>query len=253
MKYAIIENEAYALEHLKRVVSSLRTEYELVFTAESVEECINYFGQQHSVDIIFMDIELVDGNCFDIFRAINIKTPIIFTTAYDAYAIQAFKVNSIDYLLKPIADKDVEAAIRKFETHYIKTNKTPDYKQLYPFIHKNLARRRILVNSGDTYSYIQTDEIAFFVSEDKYVYATLKNGRRRMTDFQNLSEVEAEVDGSDFFQLSRNLIASISAIGKVSKFFTGRLKVEIEAGEEKQEVVVSAARKKLFLDWLGGK
>ena len=242
MKYAIIENEAYALEHLKRVVSSLRTEYELVFTAESVEECINYFGQQHSVDIIFMDIELVDGNCFDIFRAINIKTPIIFTTAYDAYAIQAFKVNSIDYLLKPIADKDVEAAIRKF-----------DYKQLYPFIHKNLARRRILVNSGDTYSYIQTDEIAFFVSEDKYVYATLKNGRRRMTDFQNLSEVEAEVDGSDFFQLSRNLIASISAIGKVSKFFTGRLKVEIEAGEEKQEVVVSAARKKLFLDWLGGK
>ena len=127
MNYIIIENEAFALENLKQTVARLRTDYNLTFTAESIEDAVEYLRMHPNIDLIFMDIELVDGNCFEIFRQVKVETPVIFTTAYDDFAIQAFQVNSIDYLLKPIGDEALGAALDKLERLTSKQTAAPDY------------------------------------------------------------------------------------------------------------------------------
>lgn len=253
MKYIIIENEAFALENLKKIVTRLRPDWHLQFTAESVEETIEYLLAKPNIDLIFMDIELVDGNCFEIFKRVKVDTPVIFTTAYDDFAIQAFKVDSIDYLLKPITEDAVSEALEKFERLTVKKDETPDYTQLLQQLMPPANRRRILISSGDNYDYVMIEDVSFFLSEDKYVFVYLRSGVRRMTEFRNLSEVECIVDTKRFFQVSRNVIASIESIDKVSKYFNGRLKVIVKAGNEKQDAVVSAARRQTFLDWLGDK
>ena len=246
MNYIIIENEAFALENLKHTVARLRPDYHLMFTAESIEDSVEYLLGKPDIDLIFMDIELVDGNCFEIFRQVKVETPVIFTTAYDDFAIQAFQVDSIDYLLKPIGDEALGAALDKLERLTSKQTAAPDYTSLLRQMLQPANRQRILLSSV-------IDDVAYFLSEDKYVYAYLRSGQRRMTEFRNLAEVEEILDSSHFFLVARNIIASIESIGKVSKYFNGRLKVEVQAGTDRQEAVVSAARRQPFLDWLGGK
>jgi DNA-binding LytR/AlgR family response regulator len=253
VNYIIIENEAFALENLKQTVARLRHDYHLTFTAESIEETVEYLRTHPDISLIFMDIELVDGNCFEIFRQVKVETPVIFTTAYDDFAIQAFHVNSIDYLLKPIGDEALGTALDKLERLTGKNPATPDYATLMRQMLQPTNRQRILLNSGDNYSYAMIDDVAYFMSEDKYVYACLRSGQRRMTEFHNLAEVEGILDQRRFFQVARHIIASIESIGKVSKYFNGRLKVEVRADNDRQEAVVSAARRQPFLDWLGGK
>lgn len=262
MNYVIIENETFARENLLQVIGRLRPAYRLVFTAETVEDSIAWFAKPQQVDLIFMDIELDDGNCFEIFRRVSIHTPVIFTTAYDEYALQAFKVNSVDYLLKPILDEDIEAALVKFEKYL--TASLPDYSQLLTTLN-DLAlmhqpqgidspkpmHNRILVSSGDHYLHENISDVAFFMSEDKYVFLYLKSGRRRITDFESLSDILHALPVSDFFQLSRSIVCHIDAIASVSKHFKGRLSVTVKAGDVREEVLVSAARRKEFLDWLG--
>jgi DNA-binding LytR/AlgR family response regulator len=258
MRYAIVENEELALLNMRRSVEELRPDYLLVFTAESVEDTITQLQAHTQLDLIFMDIELTDGNCFQIFQQVKVSTPIIFTTAYDDYAIQAFKVNSIDYLLKPISDRELQRAIEKFEMLHTPAAVVPDYARLVDCF-RNITptphplRDRILIKVGDNYSNVGMNDIAYFLRDDKYVTAVLTNGKRRITDFQNLNEVEQCVDPYRFFQLSRNIITNITAISKVSKWFKGRLNVTISAGDDHETVVVSAARKDDFLDWYGGK
>ena len=253
-RYAIIENEEFALLNLKMMVEQLRPNYELVFTGESVEDSVRFFSGKPELDLVFMDIELTDDNCFEIFRRVEVRTPIIFTTAYNDFTLQAFKVNSVDYLLKPIAESDLENAIIKFEAVVAPRHpEIPDYTELIKSFASRFKQSRILISSGDNYSYTEIEDVAFFIRDEKYVCAVLRNGRSYITDFQNLSEVEQVVDPSRFFQVSRNIVANITAIGKVSKYFTGRLKVIVGIGEQSHEVVVSAARRTDFLNWLGGK
>ena len=140
MKYAIIENEVFARLNLQNIVETLRPGYQLVFTAETVADAIAGISSNSDLDLVFMDIELDDGNCFEIFDRIMVKTPVIFTTAYDDYAIKAFKVNSIDYLLKPVVEDDMKAAIEKFEEHTAPSGNGIDYQQLS----KAMARTRAL-------------------------------------------------------------------------------------------------------------
>jgi two-component system, LytTR family, response regulator LytT len=248
MKYAIIENEQYALENLQHIVSTLRPDYEMVFSAESIEDSVMFFRGNQDVALIFMDIELVDGDCFEIFRQVDIQIPVIFTTAYNEYAIQAFKVNSVDYLLKPVTEDDVNNALLKFE----KTRTASDYTMLTNTMTAHSMRKRILTSAGDSYSYIEIDDIAFFISEDKYVFAYLKSGKRCITEFPSLGDLVHDLDPDSFFQLSRGIVAGIGSIHAVKKYFNGRLKVVVKAGKEEQTAMVSAARRKQFLVWLGG-
>lgn len=249
MKYAIIENEEFARINLREVIETVRPAYRCAFTAETVEECVRHFASANDIQLIFMDIELDDGNCFEIFRRTEFKTPVIFTTAYDEYAIQAFKVNSIDYLLKPVSEEDVERAIRKFES--MQAAPGPDYRDVAAEITRARSRRRILISDAGGYSFVSTDDIAWFEAEDKYVSIVLRSGKRMLTDFASLADVTEALDPDRFFHLSRSVVASIESIGKISKFFKGRLRVSLIANGVERTETVSAARRPEFLGWLG--
>lgn len=251
MKYAIIENEIFARLNLQSIVENLRPSYELVFTAETVTDSIAGISSNSDLDLVFMDIELDDGICFDIFDKIKVKPPVIFTTAYDDYAIKAFKVNSIDYLLKPVSEDDVEAAIKKYEERSAPAATAIDYQRLSKAMAATRANTRILVTDGDDYSFVNIADIAWFEAANKYIFVKLNDGTSHLTESTSLSEVLPALDPDKFFQLSRSVVTSVEAIVKVSKFFKGRLHVTLQAGPIKRSEIVSAARRQDFLNWLG--
>lgn len=250
MNYAIIEDELYASRRLQLAIERLHPDYSLAFTAQSVAEAVEAILSQQ-VDLIFMDIELNDGVCFEIFNRINVSVPIIFTTAYDEYTLQAFKVNSVDYLLKPIADGDLAAAIAKFERLH-KNNATPqaDLSAIAAMLTGRQVQR-ILTVSGDNYDYVDLGDVAMVESEDRVVFIYPRTGHRRMTSFTSLNDVMAIVPNSQFFQVSRSEIVNIDAIARVSKYFRGRLIVKVNVGEGEKQLTVSALRRDEFLNWLG--
>lgn len=247
-KYAIIENEKFARINLQNAVSKLRSDYECVFTAETIEDCIEYFGGKPDIQLIFMDIELDDGNCFEIFRNVDIDIPIIFTTAYDEYAIRAFKVNSVDYLLKPLQDDDLERALQKFESH---VGSNPKIAINNPGNTHPKTRTRLLVSSGQNYTFVQDEDIAWLEAEERYVYIICKNGKSLLSDFSSIGEVAAVLNPNKFFQITRSVLASIDAIKNISKYFKGRLNVTLEVPGRSKDEVISAARRDAFLEWLG--
>jgi Response regulator of the LytR/AlgR family len=251
MRYAIIEDEQFSRQRLQLTIERLHPDYVLDFAGSAIAEAVSYFQGKPDVDLVFLDVELADGNCFDIFDEVNVNAPVIFTTAYDEYALKAFKVHSIDYLLKPIADSDLSLAITKFERLRRQGITVPDYKHINQLIDGKDHSQRILTISGDNFIHINISDIAFFMSEDNYVYAYLTSGKRKITNFNNLAELEAILSNNDFFQLSRNITASISSIKSVSKYFRGRLLVRLAIGHDTMEVTVSANRRDAFLDWLG--
>lgn len=234
MNYAIIENEEYAKGILQLLLQRIRPEYQLVFTADSIADTVDWLKSCPSVDLIFMDIELDDGNCFEIFEQVSVSVPIIFTTAYDNYAIKAFKVNSIDYLLKPIKEDDLLAAVTKFET-------------LHPVV-----PQRILLKVHGEMTSANNDAIAGFVSENKIVYARMFDGHSRTTDFPTLKDVLSKLDSRIFFQLSRNVIVNIHSIVSVNRYHKSRLEVTVNWGGGRQErIIVSFGRRTEFLRWYG--
>ena len=248
LKYAIIENEEFARLNLQNIIESICPESTLLFTAETIEESVESISLHQDCDVIFLDIELDDGNCFEIFRKIEVKPPVVFTTAYDEYAVKAFKVNSIDYLLKPISESDVTIAVKKL---YNSMHRNRDYLQAADEMSEYKKRNRMLVCTGTEYMHINTTEIAWFEAEDKYVNIVTVSGRKIITSFESLPYVMKALDSNQFFQLSRSVVASITSISRVSKYFKGRLKVELRAGEHIRTEIISAARRNQFLEWLG--
>ncbi|MDE5871638.1 MAG: LytTR family DNA-binding domain-containing protein [Muribaculaceae bacterium] len=253
MRYAVVENEEFARLSLCRMLEELRPEWELVLTAESVEETIEGLQSvQHYPELIFMDIELDDGSCFDIFNQIAITCPIIFTTAFENFALQAFDVNSVGYLLKPITYEKLTKMLVKIEGLRRSLALSAETDTVIDTPAPVIATHgRILISHRDSYSFISSDEVAFFTAEDKCVSVTLKDGTTYLTDFGTLSDCMNVLDRNMFFHLSRNTVVNIDCISKVSKFFKGRLNVEIRVGADTQTVTVSAARKVEFLNWLG--
>ncbi len=251
-KYAIVENEHFALESLSSIVGALRPDYELVFTAESVEDTVAYLKTKPEIDLIFMDIELEDGNCFEVFRQTAVEIPIIFTTAYDFYALDAFKVSSVAYVLKPVTGDAIEESLLKFEKFGKVFGGNDDYKRIMEAVSGiKDVKKRILTSSGDSYSYVDISDVAYFLSEEKYVFVVTFSGKKYMTSYINLSQVVGDLDASVFFQITRNMIVNIHAISSIKRYFRGRLKVILKGGSKSMEVLVSSAKRDEFLTWLG--
>lgn len=249
-RYIIIENEWFALENLKKTIQTIRPEWQCVFTAESVAATVKYFRESpDAADLAFMDIDLMDGNCFEIFTQVKVEIPIVFTTAYSDYAIKAFEVNSLDYILKPTRNNAVQQAIEKFEKRNSLTPKI-DYEEITRTLARQRAKR-VLVNHGCEYFFINVSEIAYFQSEDKYVFVVTFSGKKHLVDYSNLRTVEEKMDPDLFFRVNRGVIVNINAISRISKFFKGRLKVSITAGELSLSETVSSERREDFLNWLG--
>lgn len=245
--YMIMEDERFAYEELKRMMSVLRPDYRLQNRAESVERAVAAL-QNDTPDLLIVDIRLSDGLCFDVFERVKMQTPVIFTTAYDEYALQAFQVNSIDYLLKPIEERDLELALLKFEANRLPRAGSTEYKALESHYLSGVNKNRFLVSFGDTYRYVEVSDIAFFYSEEKYTYLHTFLGKRYVVNY-SLEQLEQMLERCDFFRASRGCIVHIRAVKKVSKYFGGRLLVSLSP-DCPQEVVVSRSRIGDFLKWL---
>lgn len=253
--YAIIEDNIFAREHLNSVIGRLRPDWRLLFSAGSIETAADELVAA-SPDLLFMDIELSDGQCFELFEATGSLTPVIFTTSYDNHTLNAFKVNAIDYLLKPITADKLLHAVTKFEVLYASRQESCDFAPQAATPSTMTAEpsgvtSRILTVEGDRYNYINLADIAYFVSEDKYVFAHLHANKRKMISITNLSDLEQILPTDRFFRLSRGVIASIDSIVSVSKYFRGRLLVRVRDSEQETSISVSPARRDEFLHWLG--
>lgn len=248
MRCLIIEDERFAYEELKRMMTRLRPDYSLEPQIKTVVDSI-VFLKSTVVDLILMDIRLADGSCFEIFNHIELSTPVIFTTAYDEHAIRAFKLNSIDYLLKPFDEKELDQALIKFENIFHSPSpagSTRNFAQISAFKNKN----RFLIAKGENYHYVETRDIAHFYSEDRVVFLHIFNNKRYIINY-TLDQLEQQLDKNLFFRVSRNCIGNVKAIENVARYFNSRLKLSFSP-ECPHEVLVSRVRVPDFLTWMDG-
>lgn len=239
VSYIIIEDERPAYEELKRMVSQMRPEYRLAGWADSIEQAWMLMSSGN-VDLIFMDIHLADGLAFDLFAGMECEIPVVFTTAYDRYALDAFRAGGIDYLLKPIEEDELETSLRRFEKGLVKRIDGNDV----------LLRKRFKVKVGDGYRHVPVEEVAFFHAEDKCTFVTLLNSRTYIVE-SALDAIESQLDRFRFFRISRSHIVNIDAIVRCSKLFGGRLRLHV-AVDGDPDITVSRARAAAFLEWYDG-
>lgn len=252
MNILIVEDELPTRRLLKDMVLKVRPKWQITGATGSVEETIEWLEENPMPDLIFMDIQLSDGSSFEIFEKFDINSPVIFTTAYDEYAIQAFKVNSVDYLLKPINPKKLETSIDKFEWLHQKSSPAPelDYQALKEMLTSGDQnyRSRLITNVIDGFKKIDTQEIAWLVSSNKITSAVTFDGHQHVVDF-TLDKLEKELDPKNFFRANRQYILNIEAIRKVENWFNGKLIVKTHP-DVKEKIVVSRERAKNFKDWI---
>lgn len=244
MNVLIIEDELLAQEELVRLINKNFPDMVIAARLCSVKESIEWL-RENRADLIFMDIELSDGISFDIFDYVEVRTPIIFTTAYDQYAVQAFKVNGIGYLLKPIIENDLVGAVEKMDYQ-------PDkLKELLNLLKPSKEyKSRIAIKSGDKFSFIDISDVAYFYAEERLTFVMPKEGRAKIVDY-TLETLEPLLDPKRFFRLTRGCIASIDSIVGVSKYFNSRLKITLKPHYE-GELLVSRVRVAEFVKWLDG-
>lgn len=250
MKVLIIEDEIPAQIQLERMINGSFPTFEVVAKIDSVRGAVQWL-ESNNVDLIFMDVELSDGQCFEIFKQINIEKPVIITTAYNDYAIKAFKVNSIDYLLKPIDRNEFINAVEKSKLAALKA--LPNYHQIEELLTKALPKeykKRFTVKLGDKILILSTSDIAYFYSEDKATFIVTNEGKRYISDL-TLDALEEQLSPKDYFRLSRGCITHIQSIKSVSRYFNSRLKV-ILTPPVLEDVLVSRIRIPQFLKWLEG-
>lgn len=249
-KVLIIEDEALAVEKLQMLIHRIAPKMNVVAVLASVTESVQWLSNQ-SVDLIFLDINLADGISFRIFEQLEVETPIIFVTAYDQYAIKAFKQNSLDYLLKPIVEEELKRAITKFTKQ--KTKVLGYEQQLQQLLSQylpqsNSYKNRILVTYGGKGKSIEVTDIAFIYAYEKGVFLTSFTNHTYLTD-DTLDGLEQSLDSQLFFRANRKILVSIKAITEIYKYSTRRLKVELKP-KPKFDVIVPAEKITTFKKWL---
>jgi DNA-binding LytR/AlgR family response regulator len=250
MNVLIIEDEKPAARRLSRMLANLGLEAATML--HSVEESIQWFQDNQHPDLIFLDIQLSDGLCFEIFEVLEINSAIIFTTAYDEYALQAFKLNSIDYLLKPIDEVELAGAVSKFKSRNTATPKIAlDFEDIKKLLVNPLERefkKRFTVRVGQHLKIIHADEVECFYSENKGTYAATTEGRNYLLD-TTLEHLETELAPQIFFRVSRKYFVNINHIKDIISYTNSRLRIKLNRYNE-QEIIVSRERVKDFKLWL---
>jgi DNA-binding LytR/AlgR family response regulator len=247
MKVLIIEDEKPASQKIIRLLREINSDIEIIDVLKSVEQSINWFMENPKPDLIFMDIQLEDGICFEIFESNQIQTPIIFTTAYDSYTLRAFKVNSVDYLIKPIDSDELKNAMDKFKTHYKKT----EYSGFESIINQlqSKTKERFLIKIGEHYRSVQTSMINCFYIKERYNFIHIDKGKNYPIDY-SLDKIEQLIDSKSFFRINRNFIINYSAIQDIIAYSSNRLKIVLNDWTEKEEIIVSRERVSDFKEWM---
>lgn len=250
MKAVIIEDEKLAAQKLKSMLFKVQPGLEIVAEIGSIEEAVNFFQSENEVELIFLDIHLSDGSSFNIFDKVEIKAPIIFTTAYDEYALKAFKVNSIDYLLKPIAEADLIKALEKLKNITEKEGKINVEKFLSTFRENKPAfKHRFLVSYGSQIKSIKVEDSAYFYADNKMVFLVNHSGHKYVTD-ETLDQLEHSLDPMEFYRVNRTFIIGINSIKQMHTYSRSRIKIDL-LPECDKECIVSTEKCGSFKEWLG--
>jgi len=250
MNILIIEDEINAFEYLQSMVKKMQPKANILAHLDSVEDSVNWLHQHEQPDVIFMDIQLADGLCFEIFNYVKVKAPIIFTTAFDQYAIEAFKVNSIDYLLKPVNPEDLMKALQKYQAQQAAT--AGAFNQQIQSVFGQLNRQkkhRCLVKRGNHFEFIEVSDIAFVHSESSITFLHTFDGKRHLYN-NTIEGLVKSLDETLFFQISRHQIVNINAVQKIHPYFNQRLKLELNTPTESIEFLVSRSKISSFKNWI---
>ena len=249
MNVLIVEDEIVAANRLQKLITESDPEIKVMDILESVLDTTNFLAEKRP-DLIFLDIQLSDGICFEIFEQMEVDIPIIFTTAYDEFMQKAFKVNSIDYLLKPIRQEELDASILKFrKTNSYSWQKEVLKQMLSDYIHETGAYKcRFMVKSGRGFISVDIDNVAYFLSEHRLSFLITNEGKKYVLD-QSLEQLEKMLDPNDFIKISRNYILSNHCIRRLDPYFNNRMIVEVDP-PAKDDVLVGRAFTKNFKEWL---
>jgi len=251
MRVVIIEDEAPAANRLSKMLHAIIDEVDVVKKIDSVEAAAKYLDGSDHIDLIFMDIQLADGLSFDIFQQTQVRAPVIFTTAFDQYTLKAFKVNSIDYLLKPIDEKELEQAVDKYRRLYHQKENGLSERILKMVQEMNAVRyrERLLIKRGQQLSYLKTESTAYCYADGKLCYAIDFSSNKYLLE-NNLSQLEEQLQPNKFYRINRHLLVNIESVNKVHTWLGGRLKLELLPAT-KADTIVSRERVNGFKEWLG--
>ena len=250
MNVLIIEDEKPSARYLKRMLEKQNVNVSQML--HSVEEAVDWFQNNEHPDLIFLDIQLSDGLSFEIFDAVEVNSAIIFTTAFDEYALQAFKLNSIDYLLKPIDEEELQTAVKKYRNFQPNFQKVQfdfdDIKKLLVNPVEREYKKRFTTKIGQHIKMISVDEIECFFSENKGTYAHTVEGRNYLLE-TTLEQLEEELSPETFFRISRKFYVNINAIKDIISYTNSRLQIKLNSYKE-LDVIVARERVKDFKLWL---
>ncbi|HXB08214.1 MAG TPA: LytTR family DNA-binding domain-containing protein [Puia sp.] len=252
MNVIIIEDEIPAAGRLTRMLQDLNMGIGVVATLDSVESSVSWLRQASAdaCELIFMDIQLADGLSFSIFQQVALTTPVIFTTAFDHYVLKAFKVNSVDYLLKPIDVAELKQAVEKYRTLYRGAGLAEKIERLVLEMSPAKYKERLLIRRGQQLHYLKTASTAHCHADGKLCYATDFNGNSFLLD-NTLQELEGILPPRQFYRVNRQLLVNIEAIKKVHTFLGGRLKLELHPATA-ADTIVSRERVSSFKEWMAG-
>lgn len=257
MNIFIVEDEDLAVKKLTKTLLSLGDDLSIVGNADSISTAVEWLQTNEIPDLILMDIELADGQSFEIFNLTEVKSPVIFTTSYDEYALKAFKVNSVDYLLKPIQKDELEAAIKKFRNikQMYAENKGEDsqitalVKSLQQTFQQKEYRKRFLVKQLQKLVSIDVKDIAYFFSDDRLSFFKTADDKKYVLDY-TIDEIEDMLDPEQFFRINRAFLVSIKSIDQIHDYFGNRLKLNLRPNIDK-EALVSREKVSEFKSWMG--
>ncbi|MBU1370207.1 MAG: LytTR family DNA-binding domain-containing protein [Bacteroidetes bacterium] len=252
MKVVIIEDEAFAALRLKKMIQNYNPEIEILAELESVAESVKWFKANPEPDLLFLDIHLEDDLSFAIFEQVNISSPVIFTTAFDEYAIKAFKLKSIDYLLKPIVPEELAAALKKYEQFSGLHRDSIDLQSLYKLLTttEKKYRERFSISVGTKIKMVEVADIAYFFVMDNGVYLRTTQGNNFSVDF-TLDKLEEMLNPASFFRINRKYLINISSITNMVAYSRGRVKLELNPkADDEFETIVSIDRSGAFKKWL---
>ena len=248
MKVLIIEDERLASQKLCRLIKEVDKDIEVLDILESVESATNWLLKNPYPELIFMDIQLEDGLCFEIFENIDLEIPVIFTTAFDEYSLKAFKVNSVDYLLKPIDADELKKAIQKYSIVHKRKIDFTNMETLLKHLHPR-RKERFLIKIGEHFRSIQITDINCFFIKNRCSFIKIAKGKIYTIDY-SLDKVEKMIDSNLFFRVNRNFIINFKAIYDIVIYSSNRLKIKLENWSDNDEILVSRERVSDFKKWM---
>jgi two-component system, LytTR family, response regulator len=261
MRIIIIEDEDLAAEGLSISLKKVDKSIDIIAILDSVKTAVDWFQNNPAPDLAFFDIQLADGVSFEIFEKTTVKCPVIFTTAYDEYALRAFKVNSIDYLLKPVSVSDLSNAFEKWRALQgnVQSSSTPYFddtamRQMMQMMTQRITapqyKTRFMVKIGEHLQAFAVEDIDYFYGENKTVWLRHRNGRKYVIDY-TLEQLEDMLDPMRYFRINRKYITSIESITNVTSYSNSRLKIQLKEPPDKEDILISREKVDTFKNWLG--